>query len=144
MAEETLEIKRDELIWSRELIFLIAGFLVIGWLLLKLGARKAIAGWAESLQYSLDQDKLSVSGCFTLWGFVIYRHEKRIPLAKITDVKLAQGPIFSKMNLWALHIQTAGTGQHRPEAVLYALAKPHETRDQILDAMTTIQTSRSE
>ena len=141
MAEETFVIKRDELAWSREVIFLIAGFVVVGWLLLELGFRKAIAGWAESLQYSLDQDKLSVSGCFALWGFVIYRQEKRIPLAKITDVKLVQGPIFSKMNLWALHIQTAGTGQHRAEAVLYALAKPHEARDQILHAIATIQTS---
>ena len=141
MAEETLVIKRDDLAWSREVIFLIAGFVVIGWLLLEFGFRKAIGGWAESLQYSLDQDKLSVSSCFTLWGLVIYRQEKRIPLAKITDVKLAQGPIFSKMNLWALHVQTAGTGYNRSEAVLYALAKPHEARDQILDAITTIQTS---
>ncbi len=141
MAEETLEIKRDELIRSREVIWLIAGFVVIGWLLLQFGFRKAIAGWAESLQYSLDQDKLSVSSCFTLWGFVIYRQEKRIPLSKITDVKLVQGPIFSKLNLWSIHIQTASTGQNRPEAVLYALAKPHETRDQILHAIATIQTS---
>lgn len=141
MAEEPFVIKRDELIWSREVICLIAGFLVVGWLLLEFGLRKAFAGWAESLQYSLDQDKLSVSSCFALWGFVIYRQEKRVPLAKITDVKLVQGPIFSKMNLWALHIQTAGTGQHRPEAVLYALAKPHEARDQIWHAIATIQTS---
>lgn len=141
MAEETFVIKRDELIRSREVIFFIAGFLVIGWLLLKIGFRKAIAGWAESLQYSLDRDKLSVSSCFTLWGFVIYRQEKRIPLAKITDVKLVQGPILSKMNLWALHIQTASTGQNRAEAVLYALAKPHEARDQILHAIAPIQTS---
>ncbi len=141
MAEETFVIKRDELAWSREVIFLIAGFVIVGWLLLELGFRKAIAGWAESLQYSLDQDKLSVSSCFALWGFVLYRQEKRIPLAKITDVKLVQGPILSKMNLWALHIQTASTGKNRPEAVLYALAKPHEARDQILDAITTIQSS---
>ncbi len=141
MAEEPFVIKRDELIRSREVIWLIAGFLVVGWLLLKLGFGKAIRGWAESLQYSLDQDKLSVSGCFTLWGFVMNRQEKRIPLAKITDVKLVQGPILSKMNLWALHIQTASTGKNRPEAVLYALAKPHEARDQILHAIAAIQTS---
>ena len=141
MAEDPFVIKRDELIRSREVIWLIAGLLVVGWLLLKLGFRKAIRGWAESLQYSLDQDKLSVSGCFALWGFVIYRQEKRIPLAKITDVKLVQGPIFNKMNLWALHIQTASTGQNRAEAVLYALAEPHEARDQILHAIATIQTS---
>ncbi len=141
MAEEPFVIKRDELIRYREVICLIAGLLIFGWLLLKFGLRKAIGGWAESLQYNLDQDKLSVSSSFALWGFVIYRKEKRIPLAKITDVKLVQGPILSKMNLWSIHIQTASTGQNRPEAVLYALAKPHEARDQILHAIATIQTS---
>ena len=142
MAEEPFVIKRDELIRYSEVICLIVGFLVVGWLLLQFGLRKAIGGWAQSLQYSLDQDKLSVSGCFALWGFVICRQEKRIPLAKITDVKLVQGPILNKMNLWALHIQTASTGQNRPEAVLHALAKPHEARDQILHAIATIQSGQ--
>ena len=142
MAEEPFVIKRDELIRYREVIFLIAGFLVVGWLLLKFGFRKAIGGWAESLQYSLDQDKLSVSGCFTLWGFVMNRQEKRIPLAKITDVKLVQGPILSKMNLWALHIQTASTGQNRPEAVHYSLAKPLEALDKKQHALATIHNKR--
>jgi membrane protein YdbS with pleckstrin-like domain len=122
-------------------ICLIAGFLVPGWLLLRLGLGKAFRNWAQSLEYRLNQNSLSVSSCFALWGLVLSRHEKHIPLAKITDVRLVQGPVLNTMDLWALQIQTASSGYQWPEAVLYALENPHEARDQILQAIARIHAS---
>ena len=135
MDKITFSVKRQQLGRYQDIHLLVAGFLVLGWLLLLMGFRKAHLLWAESLEYHMDDDTLSVTSCFTLWGLVMSRQEKRIPLSKITDVKLVQGPILNRMDLWQLHIQTASTGQRFPEAVLHALETPHETRDQILAAI---------
>ncbi len=138
MSECTFEIRRDRLAKYAKVICLIVGLLVPGWLLWLLGVGKAVKNWAQSLEYRMDDESLSVSSCFSLWGLTS-RHEKCIPLAKITDITLAQGPVLSKMGLWVLYIQTAGTGQPRAEATLYALEKPHEAKEQIQLAIANLQ-----
>ncbi len=139
MQTLTFAIKRDRLVRYREVLCLLYGFFAIGWLLWRLGLAKAFRDWAQLLEYRLDQDTLSVSSCFAIEGLVLSRQEKHIPLAKITDVRLVQGPVLSKMDLWCIHIQTASTGLQHPEAVLYALDAPHEARDQILRAIRDIR-----
>jgi uncharacterized membrane protein YdbT with pleckstrin-like domain len=115
---------------------LIAGFYILGKIVLRLGLAKAIRNWAQSLDYRLNEESLSIKSCFALWGFVLYRQEKRIPLEKITDLQLVQGPILNAMELWIIRVQTASTGGSRPEATLYAPENPHQTRDKILHVIT--------
>lgn len=134
MNEMQFAIQRDRLARYGEIMALLLGVGVVGWLLLRLGLRRAFGDWAQSLEYTLLKDELAVSGCFTLRGFVLYRYDKRIPLSKITDVKLVQGPVLNKMGLWQMSIQTA-SGSTSAEAVLHALAEPHQVRDQILQAI---------
>ena len=131
-----IPVQRDRLVRYREIQLLIVGIYVIGRLLLGLGLSKAIRDWAASLTYRLNDSALFVSSCFALWGIVLYRTEKTIPLAKITDVRLVQGPILSRMNLWVLQIQTASAGgTDYAEAKLYAPESPHELREQIVRAI---------
>jgi hypothetical protein len=35
--------------------------------------------------------------------------------------------------IWAIHVQTAGSAQQRPEGVLHALAEPQQARDLIME-----------
>jgi uncharacterized membrane protein YdbT with pleckstrin-like domain len=136
MPASEIPIQRDRLVRYREIQLLIVGIYVIGRLLLELGLSKAIRDWAASLTYRLNDSALFVSSCFALWGIVLYRTEKTIPLAKITDVRLVQGPILGKMNLWILQIQTASAGgTDYAEATLYAPESPHELREQIVRAI---------
>lgn len=135
MDEMTFTIKRDRVARYMEVLALLRGLVVVGWLLLRLGLGRAIRGWADSLEYRLGRDTLSVSSCIAFGGVTLCRQTKSIPLAKITDVKLIQGPVLSRMGLWSVHIQTAGVGHLRPEATLYGLDEPHEARDRILQAI---------
>lgn len=135
---KTLGIHRWRLVRYCEMRCLVAGLYLIGQILLLLGFGKSFNSWAFSLKYRLGRDALSIYSCFTLWGFVLYQQDKRIPIMKITDVKLVQGPILNSMGLWNMHIQTAGTGTYRPEAILYALELPEQVRDDILDAIKNI------
>ncbi|NLF08017.1 MAG: PH domain-containing protein [Pirellulaceae bacterium] len=136
MPSTTFVIQRDRLYRYYEVISLIGGLYFIGWLLLKIGFAKAYRSWVDSFVYRLDHDCLAISSCYELWGFVLFRQEKRIPLEKITDLRLMQGPVLSKMGLWCLYVQTASSGSQGPEAILHALDNPREARDQIMQAVT--------
>lgn len=136
MPPTTFAIQRDRLYRYYEVISLIGGLYFIGLLLMKIGFAKAYRGWVDSLEYRLDHDSLSMSSCYTLWGFMLKRQEKRIPLGKITDIRLVQGPVMSKLGLWWLYVQTASTGLQNPEVIMYALENPQEARDQIMQAIT--------
>jgi hypothetical protein len=114
---------------------LIVGLFVIGKLIWLMGLDIACRDWARSLDYRLDDEVLAVSSCFTLGRLVLWRQELRIPPAKITDVKLVQGPILSYLYLWFLRVQTAGMGSPLPETTLYALENPHQACDQILQVI---------
>ena len=139
MQEQTIEIQRARLFRYQEVRCLLTGAYVLGWLLLRLGLAKALRDWVESLTYRINSENLFISGCFSVWGVVLHRYEKTIPLAKITDVKLVQGPVLNRMNLWGIHIQTAGQGTFKAEATLWAPENPHGVRDHILHAVREAQ-----
>lgn len=83
---------------------------------------------AEALRYWLEGTTLRAdSGVFFL-------KRKAIPLDRITDMVLVQGPLLRWCGIWALQVQTAGTGQGIPEAVLYGLDRPEEIRAELLRA----------
>jgi len=65
---------------------------------------------------------------------VFFLKRKAIPLDRITDVVLAQGPLMKFCGIWELRVQTAGTGQSVPEATLYGIADPEAARDMLLAA----------
>ncbi len=140
MDERTFEVNRQQLVQYWKLVCLIVGLFIPGWLLLQLGLGKAIQHWVQSLKYRISENELFISSSFVLWGAILYRQEKSIPLGKITDLRLVQGPLLNRLNIWALHVQTASTGRQQAEAVLYALESPQEARDKILRAIADHQT----
>jgi putative membrane protein len=83
---------------------------------------------AAALKYWIDGSTLRVD------QGVFFLKRKAIPLDRVTDVGLTQGPLMRWCGIWGLQVQTAGTGQAVPEATLYGVADPEEMRDQLLAA----------
>lgn len=65
------------------------------------------------------------------WG-VFFLKRKAIPLDRVTDFVLVQGPVMRMFNIWALQVQTASTGTAMPEATLIAIENPEQIRDELL------------
>ena len=59
---------------------------------------------------------------------------KTIPLDRVTDIVLVQGPLMRHFNVWSLRVQTAGAGSHFPEGVLLGIEEPERVRDLLLEA----------
>jgi membrane protein YdbS with pleckstrin-like domain len=79
---------------------------------------------ANNLHYRLEGDMVRAD------GGVFFLFRKSIPLERITDVNLIQGPIQRYLGIWAMQIQTAGSAQC--EATLYGVREPEKVREQIL------------
>ncbi len=78
----------------------------------------------NNLRYGLDGNTLRVD------GGVFFLFRKSIPLERITDIALVQGPLLRVFNIWVLRIQTAGSPQ--AEATLYGVREPEKVRELIL------------
>ncbi len=63
---------------------------------------------------------------------VLCRSRKSIPLDRITDIELFQGPLMRLWGIWGLAIQTAGSAQASAEGTLYGLMEPEQVRDTIM------------
>lgn len=83
---------------------------------------------ASALRYWLEGSTLRIDEGLLL------RKRKSIPLDRITDVALVQGPFLGLCGIWALQIQTAGSAQQAPEGTLYGLVDAESTRDAIMHA----------
>ena len=110
-----------------------SGWLLAACILIPLIYAYKVGPWlskkqVDALKYWLDGSTLRVD------QGVFFLKRKAIPLDRITDVALAQGPIMRFCGTWALQVQTAGTGSGTPEATLYGLADPEKTRDDLLKA----------
>ena len=79
---------------------------------------------ANNLRYRLEGSTLRVD------GGVFFLFRKSIPLERITDVNLVQGPLMRFCGIWAMQIQTAGSPQC--EATLYGVREPEIIRSLIL------------
>lgn len=65
---------------------------------------------------------------------MLFRSERTIPLDKIQDLALKEGPILRKLGLGSLKIETAGgnSGQSGAEADLIGIRDLHAFRDRVL------------
>lgn len=92
---------------------------------------------AQALLYRLEHYTLKVN------QGVFFLKRKSIPLDRVTDIMLVQGPVMKACGIWELRIQTAGTGENTPEASLYGLDDPEEVRDLLLAARDEIVQQRA-
>ena len=79
---------------------------------------------ASSLRYRLVGSVLRAD------DGVFFLSRKSIPLERITDVVLAQGPLLRFFNIWTMQIKTVGSPM--PEATLYGVREPENIREMIL------------
>lgn len=135
---QTLEIQRPQVAryfyWSTALMLGGIGLLlwIVGVLIAVVYAL-TFGPWlsrkqAEVLEYRLDKSYVVVH------QGVFFIKRKTIPLDRITDIILSQGPLLRHFDLWRLDIQTAGSGQQRAEASLYGLTDPERVKETILAA----------
>lgn len=134
--KQEFTIKREQVAryfyYSYTLMIIVVGIWIVGiGLILAILYALTLGLWlskkqAQALKYWLDGSTLRAdSGVFFL-------KRKAIPLDRITDVVLAQGPLMKWCGLWELRIQTAGTGQAMPEVSLYGLTQPEQVRDLLI------------
>ncbi len=81
---------------------------------------------ADGLRYWLEGSTLRVD------QGVYFLKRKSIPLDRVTDVILVQGPLMRHFGIWSIRVQTAGMGQGIPEATLYGLSDAPGVRDRLL------------
>jgi len=65
---------------------------------------------------------------------VVIRKRKSIPLDRVTDVVLVQGPFMRLTGIWSLQVQTAGSNQQAPEGELHGVIDAERARDTIMSA----------
>ncbi len=140
MAEtvEIFEIQRPQIAryfyWSGILMTALIGVFIFGF-----GALAALVyawtfgPWLSRKQAAVLDYQLRESHLFVHQG-VFFVKRKSIPLDRITDIVLAQGPLLRFFGIWRLDIQTAGSGQQQAEACLYGLVDPEQIKEKILQA----------
>ena len=78
---------------------------------------------------------------------IFFRVEKTIPLDKIQDLTVKEGPLLRMLGLRSLKIETAGQGTPgAAEAHLIGIVDPLDFRDEVLrqrDSMSALPVSRS-
>ena len=128
--------------YSQILIIILVGIWFVGiGLVVALVHAFTLGRWlpkrqSQALLYRLDNYTLMVN------KGVFFLKRKSIPLDRVTDIVLAQGPLMKACGIWELRIQTAGTGQSMPEASLYGLDDPEGVRDLLLKARDEIVQQR--
>ena len=91
---------------------------------------------AKNLRYRLEGNTLRAdSGVF-------FFSRQSIPLERITDINLVQGPVQRFFGIWAMRIQTAGSAQC--EATLYGVREPEKVREQILAQRKNVYGEKSD
>jgi membrane protein YdbS with pleckstrin-like domain len=78
---------------------------------------------ANSLRCRLEGSTLRVS------SGVFFLYHKSIPLERISDVALVQGPLLRFFGIWEIRVQTSGTAY---EAKFVGVCEPENVREQIL------------
>jgi membrane protein YdbS with pleckstrin-like domain len=80
----------------------------------------------NSLEYWIEGTTLRIN------QGVVVRKFKSIPLDRVTDIELVQGPLMRACGIWSLRIQTAGSVQQSPEGTIWAACDPESVRDTIV------------
>jgi len=103
--------------------------LLLFWLL---GGHRWISREFERRRYEVDEDSVNVR------TGVLFHQEKVIPLEKITDIRLIQGPLMRRFGVYNVMIQTAGMGNGMPEATM-----TFESRERAEQVRERIMTARA-
>ena len=88
--------------------------------------RRFHARQARELRYRLEGGTLRIDE--GVW----FLKRKAIPLDRITDLALCQGPLMRRYGIWGLEVHTSGKGDPRPEATMLGLKDPVGVRDAVL------------
>ena len=81
---------------------------------------------AEALSFRLEGTTLRID------QGVYFLKRTAIPLDRVTDIAIHQGPLMRWCDIWRLDVQTAGTGQQIAEGHLYGLRDTEGVRDKLL------------
>ncbi len=81
----------------------------------------------KSIKYVLD-DKYITRKSGVLW-----KKRRSIPLEKITNLDVRQGPIERILGFGQLWLYTPSTGSDKPEEKLIGIVEPHSLRETILN-----------
>jgi membrane protein YdbS with pleckstrin-like domain len=89
------------------------------------------------LYYEVDEDSVNIR------AGVLVHVEKVIPLEKITDIRLVQGPLMRCFGVCNVYLQTAGSSAQVPEAIMVfeSHAKAVEVRERIMTARQRFRSS---
>lgn len=83
----------------------------------------------HSIRYDLDDQHItSISG-------ILWKKRRSIPLEKITNLDVRQGPVERALGYGKIWIFTPSTGHLTPELKLIGVPKPNGMRDTILKAV---------
>jgi putative membrane protein len=139
---ETFEIQRPQVrryfYWGAILGTAAMGALIFGFGALAAPVYALTFGpWLSRRQAEVLEYRLYDTHLFVHQG-VFFVKRKSIPLDRITDIVLSQGPLLRFFGIWRLDIQTAGSGQQRAEAYLYGLVNPEDAKETILKARDAI------
>jgi putative membrane protein len=80
---------------------------------------KALKYWCEGSTLKIEEG-------------IIFIKRKAIPLDRITDIVMSQGPFLRYFNIWRLDIQTAGMGTTYSEGRLYGLKNPEQVKEDLI------------
>ncbi|MBC8871705.1 MAG: PH domain-containing protein [Planctomycetes bacterium] len=80
---------------------------------------RAMSYWIDGTTLRIDQG-------------IVVRRCKSIPLDRVTDIEMVQGPLMRVCGIWALQIQTAGSAQQAPEGTIRGVSNPESVRDTIM------------
>jgi uncharacterized membrane protein YdbT with pleckstrin-like domain len=80
----------------------------------------------SSLKYWIDGTTLRID------QGVVVRKFKSIPLDRVTDIQMTQGPLMRACGIWSLQVQTAGGAQQAPEGTIWGACDPESVRDTIM------------
>lgn len=139
---ETFDIQRPQVrwyfYWVSFLMIALLGVFIFGFGALAAPAYALTFGpWLSRRQAEVLQYRLYATHLFVHQG-VFFVKRKSIPLDRITDIVLSQGPLLRFFGLWRLDIQTAGSGQQHAEAYLHGLVNPEDAKEKILTARDAI------
>ena len=81
--------------------------------------------------------------CLKLRKGVLVRQEKAVPLDKITDLALIEGPVMRLLDLQALKVETAGTSTPGSFITMVGIVDARAFRDTVLDQRDRVSVSGS-
>ena len=101
------------------------------------------SGWYHKTWFDKQTCTLKEKSLYIKQG-IWFQTEKNIPLDKITDVTMKQGPIARLFNVYYVLIETAGNSTGMAEGTMVGVKEPQALRDRLLaqrDQLSMAQTT---